>query len=675
MRILLLFILTLLSVHALPLITLPKSDINIENFPMQIYIDTNGTQSKVDLNRIAKAPFKTTRSRNSFGYQKAKSVWFRFELFNPHAKDLDLFIYHKEAYLFDKVFFFIRSKAGTKAYYFDKNNVQKRAVKESSPTLPIHIKAGERVTVYILNQSYASIMTNIQILDREHYQKTHLIKNMFYAFLFGVLIAIALYNSFLFLTIRRMEYFFYVIFMAGSISYLLYLSGIPLEFFGLNEEEYKRLIFGVSILQIGLIIFTKLVLETKSRMPKFHIVLNIILFLPSFILILGLFIPINRLLPFQAALAMIAAFTLLFAGLRANRLGIKEARYYLFSIGLYLIFAVIGIFTFYGLLPYTELTRNAFYFASLSEVFLLSLLLSYRIGILRQQAIESERQLNQEIASRNALLKQKVAERTQELEELNNTLEEKIDSAVDEIRQKDEDLLRQSRMAMMGEMLSMIAHQWRQPLATIVSVKNTMEIDIKLGQANDETLLAALEDINTYAQYMSKTIDDFSNFFKPNKKAEAFYLQELIETALLMMKNSFDKANIAVQTDYDECEALVSYKNELLQVFLNILKNAQDALLENHIAKPLVSVSIKNLQETQEIRICDNAGGIDEEILNKIFDPYFSTKEDKNGTGLGLYMSQTIIKEHCQGELIAKNHKNGACFIITLTKSKPKNNP
>lgn len=672
MKIIFSFFLLLAPLFAIPEIPIPEGSIDIENFSIQVFIDP---QKNGNLDFIRKKRFQTGKSRHAYSYQRGKDVWFRFKITNPLDTQKTLYLYHKEAYLFSKVIFYKIDTNGTitKQRFSRDDIVSQRAVPDASPTIRFTLKPKESATFYIYNRSNASIMSNIQILDRKNYESAHLTKYLYYAFLFGILVAIAFYNAFLFFTIRRAEYLFYVFFMIGSIAYQLYLSGVPLEFFEFNEIEYKRLIFGVSVLQLSLIIFTQLVLETKTRMPKIHKLLNYLLLLPGSILIAAFFVPIDHLLSIQAALAMIAAFTLLFVGLRANRMGISEAHYYLLSIGLYLIFAVTGILTFYGLLPYNNLTRNAFYFASLSEVFLLSLLLSYRIGLLRQSAIESERKLNDEIQSRNSLLKQKVEERTKALKELNSTLEHKINEAVDKIRQKDEDLLRQSRMAMMGEMLSMIAHQWRQPLATIVSVKNNMEVAIRLGELDEAELLQSLDDINTYAQYMSRTIDDFSNFFKPNKKAEPFDLADLLNTALFMMQSSFKNHNISVHKTFAQTTPITTYKNELLQVFLNIFKNAQDAFKERKEHQPEITISLNEDDKKHTISICDNAGGIPEEIIDKIFNPYFSTKEEKNGTGLGLYMSQTIIKEHCGGDIMAQNHDEGACFILKFFKNRTAN--
>ena len=230
-------------------------------------------------------------------------------------------------------------------------------------------------------------------------------------------------------------------------------------------------------------------------------------------------------------------------------------------------------------------------------------------------------------------------------------------------------------MAQMGEMISMIAHQWRQPLSVIAATVNAMQTKIVLGKMecctieeikyNSTYLLEHFKKINNNIQYMSQTINDFRNFFKPNKKATDFYLSDAFNRALSMIEQSIISKNINIKLNFDKLQPIYSYENEVIQVLLNLLKNAEDALIEHKILDPRIEVFINEGDKTQSIIIIDNAGGIPEHQLEKVFDPYFSTKS-KNGTGLGLYMSKTIIQEHCQGELSVYNCDEGACFIITL---------
>lgn len=234
------------------------------------------------------------------------------------------------------------------------------------------------------------------------------------------------------------------------------------------------------------------------------------------------------------------------------------------------------------------------------------------------------------------------------------------------IHEKDAILYQQSKMAAMGEMISMIAHQWRQPLSSISAATIGLQLHLELDTFEREEFSKTLENINKYVQYMSRTIEDFRNFYRPDKKKELVVLADVVKSSLSIIKLSLLNNNIEVVTRFETFEPIMSYSNELIQVVLNLIKNAKDALLENQTPHAKITLSvIKNGGEKQSIIVADNNSGVPEELIDKIFEPYFTTKDQINGTGLGLYMSKTIIEEHCGGSISVENHK-GAHFIVTI---------
>jgi len=262
-------------------------------------------------------------------------------------------------------------------------------------------------------------------------------------------------------------------------------------------------------------------------------------------------------------------------------------------------------------------------------------------------------------------LESKVQEKTKELQLLNLSLEEKVEEKAKELVEKDAMILAQSRQAAMGEMISMIAHQWRQPLSTITLQISNLKINSLLGKQSVEETNNALEHISDTIIYLSETIDDFQSFFKPNKEQEMRNICELVERGTNFAKSRLNVANIELLYSCDKEIYVFTYPNEFAQVIINIINNAIDALLERKIEKPAIKVSIEQNDHTIEISISDNAGGIDTKISNRIFEPYFSTK-GKNGTGLGLYMSQMIIERELGGVLKVKNNSEGAEFTINI---------
>ncbi len=263
-------------------------------------------------------------------------------------------------------------------------------------------------------------------------------------------------------------------------------------------------------------------------------------------------------------------------------------------------------------------------------------------------------------------LDRKVQEKTKELNNINSTLEEKIEEEVEKNRLQDKQLIQQSRMAQMGEMLSMIAHQWRQPLAAISATSASIELKATLNKLDNDTAIQKAQNISNFSQHLSKTIDDFRDFFKQNKQNSEVTYDDIIRSVLDIIEVSLTNKNIQLLQELNCHESFSTYPNELRQVVLNLIKNAEDALLGRAVKDPTIKIITYTKEDQYILTISDNAKGIPEKIIDKIFDPYFSTKEAKDGTGLGLYMSKTIIEKHCGGNLSVSNDKDGAAFKIVL---------
>lgn len=236
----------------------------------------------------------------------------------------------------------------------------------------------------------------------------------------------------------------------------------------------------------------------------------------------------------------------------------------------------------------------------------------------------------------------------------------------EELIKKDKLMIIQSRQAAMGEMISMIAHQWRQPISVISMGANNILADINLETVNDESLKKNTLAILKQTQELSKTINDFSNFFKPTKELDEVLLEDVFENAFNIVAASLKNNSIEIKLKIESTCKVMTYSRELMQVLLNVLINAKDAFADSNAVNKYILITILDELGGASIKVRDNAGGIKEDILDKIFDPYFSTKVAKNGTGIGLYMSKLIIEQHLGGSLIAYNQDGGACFEIQL---------
>lgn len=235
-----------------------------------------------------------------------------------------------------------------------------------------------------------------------------------------------------------------------------------------------------------------------------------------------------------------------------------------------------------------------------------------------------------------------------------------------QIKQKDQLLFQQSRQAAMGEMIGHIAHQWRQPLNALGLLLQNIYYSYESGELDKEQLERSMEKGQMLMQNMSNTIDDFRNFFKPNKEVKHFRLSEAINSAADLVSASYKNNNIDLELTLDDELMLDGYPNEFAQVLLNILSNAKDALHSKGIRDAHVRIKSYNMDETVMVEIDDNAGGIDNAIIKKIFEPYFTTKLQDAGTGIGLYMSKMIIENNMHGKITAANTEYGAKFIISM---------
>ena len=254
----------------------------------------------------------------------------------------------------------------------------------------------------------------------------------------------------------------------------------------------------------------------------------------------------------------------------------------------------------------------------------------------------------------NKKLKYTVEEKTKELKYLNENLQLAIDKKTKELLEKEAILNQQAKMAAMGEMIENIAHQWRQPLSVISTISSSLKIKKEMNILDDKEFYEALQSINRTSQHLSNTIDDFRNFFSPNKEMNKFYLSQLIKKSKDLIKSRFDKFNIKVIENIDDIEIL-SYQNELFQVILNLFSNSIDVLSSSQIENKIIYIKIYHDENNLYIEFLDNGGGIKDEFINRVFEPYFTTKHKSQGTGIGLYMSLQIVTKHLNGEISVKN--------------------
>jgi len=284
--------------------------------------------------------------------------------------------------------------------------------------------------------------------------------------------------------------------------------------------------------------------------------------------------------------------------------------------------------------------------------------------------IQEVKDSDKKLRNMNAELEKRVQQRTKELENLNKGLDQKVKEEVLQRTKQEQLLIQQSRFAAMGEMIGNIAHQWRQPLNALGLLLQNVENAYEMDMLDEKYIKRTVEKGTLLTNNMSKTIDDFRDFFKPNKKVEIFNISEAIHSTFEIIGASFSNHMITIDESLDDSLCVSGFSNEFSQVLLNILNNAKDELIVGSRQNKTIRIVVSKQGDEVLIEIEDNAGGIPENIIDKVFDPYFSTKDEGKGTGIGLYMSKTIIEHNMHGQLSVKNGKAGAIFSILLELAK-----
>ena len=423
---------------------------------------------------------------------------------------------------------------------------------------------------------------------------------MFYGISVGIVIMAAIYSLVLYRYNKKTMLIYYFIMQFSIALLLINTSGIYLLStfeFGTNSIFYDSIIISSSILAF---IFTREFLETKKYLPSFHIALTALLTLLMIELFLTIFYRrvITLYLPFSLFLV-----TILIVSLIRYRQNFKPALY--FFLGW---FCLIASVAYSELLPDTQ-SFNPIFVGSPLEAILVAFALTYSI-----------RELQEEQKSQQAIM------------------------------------IHQSKLISMGELLGNIAHQWRQPITNL----SYIFMNIKSSSNNATYILEKSDEGLKQIQFMSETIDDFRNFYRPDTQKETFSLYKQTLYSLDILQSEFERHNIYVEIQLIEDAIIDNFKNQYIQVLLNILSNAKDALVLSKPKSPQISIQINK----QSIRIQDNGGGIHPEFIFKIFEPYFTTKP--NNSGIGLYMCKMIIESNMAGKLSVSNSLDGALFEIAF---------
>lgn len=277
-------------------------------------------------------------------------------------------------------------------------------------------------------------------------------------------------------------------------------------------------------------------------------------------------------------------------------------------------------------------------------------------------AIFFGKQIEKVLKNKNVQVKQK----REELKKLNRELAQRVNSELQKNREQEQLLIQKSKFIALGEMISNIAHQWRQPLSELSAIMMTLKFKHNLGKLDTNAMRDKSQDAENLLEYMSKTIDDFREFFMPSREKKIFFAKEAVDAVMSIIGTSAKEKKISLHVNIPKDEKMYGHKNEFEQALLNVITNAKNILVSKKIINPKIDINLISDEIYTYLSISDNAGGVEAKPIDKIFQPYFTTREDSGGTGIGLYMSKLIIEKNMGGILMVENNKNGAIFTIRL---------
>lgn len=476
-------------------------------------------------------------------------------------------------------------------------------------------------TIYIkfINEDKSDLTYKID--EKEIYLEETLSKKIIKAFFFGALVIMLFYNFIFYLFLREKTFLVYIIYHIVLFIVMLYYNGVVSQYFypnsyGINGGNVPVFLIYLSV--ILAIEFLRNFLTLKKYTPKLDklllvfIVLNFLLMLLHPLKLTPTHLPTLVMIPMSLSLLFVSTY-------HAFVLKRKIAFFFLVGWLVMLLAIILTALLSFGLIERNELTSYTFQIGIVIEITLLSMGLAYRYKI------------NQ-----------------------------------DELVKKTKFIHEQSKLASMGEMLGHISHQWRQPLSEINSVAMKLEIDYKKEQLNAKKLDQHIEKIENITEYMSETIDSFNGYFKSDKSRSKVRLGDTVSKTLSLIEESFINSNIELNAVIDSQEYIEIVESEIIQVLLVVLNNAREAFDVSHQSLKKVTISVTKRKDKHCISVADTAGGIKLYNIAKVFEPYYTSKFESNGVGIGLYMAKMIVEESLNGEIIVENTQEGAQFSILI---------
>lgn len=617
-----------------------KGQLEVLNF-VSYYEDKNDIVSVGEITEQSFIKHSSTRVP-SFGFTES-TYWFRLDITNNSP--INEWWATLNYALFDEIDFFLyeEGKLIKETHTGDTKAFNTREIENRHFIFSLPLENEKKYRLLFKIKSSGPISFPLKIENTFEMIESEQVNLILVGLYYGFFLLIILYNIVHYYNRRDKNYLVYLSFISLFVIWQLTLDGLGVQYFWKDNfwmiETGTLLAMSSSIFVT--IIFGRAFLKTKKHLPNIDRLITLIGYISAAFVITSFFIPYHIMSQINMLNSLLVPIIMIIVGTIIYNRGYLPARFYILGSSLFLLGDIVFALHKHALIPDVEFFNYTQQIGSMVEMIFISWGLADNARLERHQSLKK-----QEVFNRN--------------------LQKEIDKSLNEARKKDQILIQQSRFAALGEMIEQIAHQWRQPLNTLALINQDIYFKMKLGTFTEEVFEVSHTRMNESLQYMSKTIDDFRDFYKAEGKIENFDIVEAIKSSFSLSEAMLHYAKIKFELEESVHYKIHGSKNQFIQVLMNLIKNSHDAIIVNKLDEGYLKVHLFESENRVVFIFEDNAGGIPSNVIDKIFDPYFTTKDSDTGTGIGLYMSKDIIEKTFSGSISVKNGTNGAVFTLVI---------
>ena len=599
-------------------IEMTYSDIVMQNFNISYIHDD---ENLLTIDKILDLNFKDTLSKNSFT-SNHQVTWYKIKISNTTNVNKTIYLHNNLAYMSKEIniFEFNDNKIVDQNRYSLYSNDISKQLNGSTLVYPVVLAKNREKTIFIKNEALIHQLIDLSIYDEHNGVQALINKNFYSNIIVFILFSLALYNLIFSLFSKRKEFAYYAFYLLNASVGLSYMYGTV--FHNLNIYGASAYMFNITAILVSffLVMFIKSIFDTHLVSKQLHFFLNTIIYFVLIDLFIALFFDLTLAMNIVSLVFLYTFVVLLYTGIYFYKREHPLAKVFLLAYLAYILGMGITIASFEGFISYNPIALHASGIGLVFEALLFAYLLNFRIKLLEQEIVRHQNSL---------IIKNKKAQ--------------------------------------LGDMIGAITHQWKQPLSVISSASTLLQYKLESEiTLSKEYLEPKLDQINNQIHFLVETIDDFKHFFNPQRVKEEVDVAEIIQRALLLSSDDMLAYNIIVKKDLNFKKNIEVYPNELLHIVLNIMQNAKEAFISNEIESRIIKIIGMSEGDKIIIDIIDNAGGIPQKYLSKIFNESYSTKMNKNGSGLGLYLTKIILQEHMNGSIEVKKIENGTIFRVVL---------